>query len=408
VAVKVQRPGIADAIERDLGVLKQVGETLEARVSWAAEYHANELIAEFSDRLREELDFRIEARNAIDIANRLPHDGRVRVPNVFQDVSTQRVLVMEWLSGVSVREVATIDAMHVDRDALADELLHTAMRQMFVDGHFHADLHPGNVLISAEGEIGLIDFGATGRLDAQEESSIREMLFAVSRQDAGLLRQAVLEVATVRRGFDDDQFERAISRFMARNLGPGMVPSAAMFNELLQLFFSFGMTLPPEFSTFFRAMITLEGTLSILSPGFLVIEASQRVAAEWAQERFTPTSMGEMAKNELVKVAPLLRRLPRHVDRVATIVERGDLRARISLFATEDDVRVITRLLNRVLLAFLGGVVGFMSVFLLGVRGGPEFTGGTTMYQFLGYFGLFCSTLLIMRVLVSVFRDGES
>ena len=315
---------------------------------------------------------------------------------------------MEWLDGVSVREVDAIDAMQIDRDELADELLRTAMQQMFVDGHFHADLHPGNVLVSAGGTIGLIDFGATGRLDPQEESSIREMLFAVSRQDAGLLRQAVLEVAPVRHGFDDDQFERAISRFMTRNLGPGSVPSAAMFNELLQLFFSFGLSLPPEFSTFFRAMITLEGTLSLLSPGFLVIEASQRVAAEWTQERFTPTSMGEMAKNELVKVAPLLRRLPRHVDRVATIVERGDLRARISLFATEDDVRVMTRLLNRVLLAFLGGVVGFMSVFLLGVRGGPEFTGGTTMYQFLGYFGLFCSTLLIMRVLVSVFRDGES
>jgi ubiquinone biosynthesis protein len=107
-----------------------------------------------------------------------------------------------------------------------------------------------------------------------------------------------------------------------------------------------------------------------------------------------------------VSLAPLLRRLPRHVDRLATIAARGNLLLRLRLLSDASDVRLLTAWLNRLVLAFLGGVVGVMSVVLLGIRGGPPFTGSTTLFQLFGYFGLFCSTVLVMRVLVAVFRDG--
>ena len=411
VIVKVQRPGIAAAVERDVGVLLELARTAEARTSWAAEYRVLELATEFADRLREELDFRIEARNATLIGGRIGDgtgdgSGRVRVPRVHDELTTARVLTMEWLDGVSVRQADRVDALGVDRPALAEALLRCSLQQMLVDGHFHSDPHPGNVLVLGPGQLGLIDFGATGRLDAVEQSSLREMVLAVSQRDATLMRQAVLEVATLRRGFDDEQLERSLARFMGRNLGPGATPSAAMFNELLQLFFAFGITLPPEFSTFFRAMVTLEGTLTTLCPGYLVIDAAQSIAKEWARDRLTPDTLQDLARQELLSVAPMLRRLPRHVDRLATIVERGDVRANVSLFRDAEDVRVVTRLVNRVVVAFLGGVVGVISVVLLGVQGGPPFTGTTSLYQFFGYFGLFCSTVLVLRVLVAVLRDG--
>src|SRR5207244_11004773 len=109
--------------------------------------------------------------------------------------------------------------------------------------------------------IGLIDFGASGRLDGVQQAALREMLLAVSQQDADLLRQAVLEVASVRAGFDDAQFERALARFMGRHLRPGSSPSAATFNELLQVAFTFGLFLPPEMRTFYRAIILLAGSV---------------------------------------------------------------------------------------------------------------------------------------------------
>ena len=130
------------------------------------------------------------------------------------------------------------------------------------------------------------------------------------------------------------------------------------------------------------------------------------MAAEWAREQLLPAAFEDLARSELIKLAPVLRRLPRHVDRLASIVERGDLTARVSLFADADDVRVITRLINRGALAFLGAAVGLISVMLLGIKGGPEFTGATSLYEFFGYFGLFCATVLIMRVIVAILRDG--
>jgi ubiquinone biosynthesis protein len=137
-----------------------------------------------------------------------------------------------------------------------------------------------------------------------------------------------------------------------------------------------------------------------------VIEAAERIAAEWARASLAPASLEELARQELGSLALLLRRAPRQLDRIANIVQRGNLQARVRLFADDEDVRVVTRLLNRVVLAGLGGLVGVLSVMLLGTQGGPPFTGDTSLLQFLGYFGLFCATVLILRVIVAILRDG--
>ncbi len=127
---------------------------------------------------------------------------------------------------------------------------------------------------------------------------------------------------------------------------------------------------------------------------------------EWGWARPQLATVEELAKSEVLRLAPVLRRLPRHLDRIATIVERGDLQARVSLFSLPEDVRTVTTLVNRVLLAVIGGAVGLISVVLIGVKGGPTFTAGTNLYQFFGYFGLACGTVLIMRVLVAILREG--
>jgi ubiquinone biosynthesis protein len=231
------------------------------------------------------------------------------------------------------------------------------------------------------------------------------MMLAISQRDAALLRQCLFEVAHVPLRTDEERLERALGRFMAKNLASGEA-NAAMLNELLALLFSFGVVLPPEAATFFRALVTLEGTLTTLCPGYLVLDAAQDVAREMARDRLSPSSLQEMARTEMVTLLPLLRRMPRRLDRLAAMAERGTLTTRMSLFASEDDVRIMTRWLNRAVLAFLGGVAGIMGVILLGIDGGPEFTGQTSLYQLFGYFAIFCSTILIMRVLVAILRDG--
>jgi ubiquinone biosynthesis protein len=406
VVVKVQRPGIAHSVNRDLDVLNQLATVVEQRTTWGAEYQVCDLADEFAERLREELDFEIEARNASDIAANLDGASDVRIPAVFHDLTTRRVLVMEWLDGVSVRDADEIDELGVDRRELAENLLRCMLQQMLVDAQYHADPHPGNVMVLRDGRLALIDFGAASRIDPLQQTAVRDVMVGVSQRDADLLRQAVLQVATLRRDVDDEELERALSRFMTRHLAPGMVPSAAMFNDLLQLFFTFGINLPPELSTFFRALITLEGTLTTLSPGYPVIDRAEAIATEWVRARLAPSTLEELAREELIRMGPLLRRLPRRLDRMASQIERGNFRARVSLFSDPHDEHVVTKLVNRTVLALTGGVVGLIGAILLGVKGGPPFAGDTTLYEFFGYFSLFCSVVLIMRVIVSVLHDG--
>ena len=406
VVVKVQRPGIDESVRVDLSVLEELGRVIQTRTTWGREYHVEDLVAEFSARLREELDYRIEARNAAAIAATMPDDAHIRVPFVYEELSTSRVLVMEWLDGASVREVDWSGVRVADRVKLADSLLRTFLEQMLQEGVFHADPHPGNVMLLTDGQLALIDFGAAGRLDPVQQAALRELMAGVSRRDADAVVQAVLQVASLRRGVDVNDFERALARFMVQHLAPGSQPDAAMFNAMLRLMFDYGITMPAEWSTFFRALIVLEGTLTTIAPGYSVIDAAESIAAKWVRSLINPSSMQQAVRDELLRTVPMLRRLPRHIDRAFTSIERDGLRVRVSHFSDEHDERVVVRMVNRIVLAVLSGAIGLVSVGLIAVDGGPAFSDSTSLFRVFGYFGLFCATVLAMRVIVAVLRDG--
>jgi ubiquinone biosynthesis protein len=179
-----------------------------------------------------------------------------------------------------------------------------------------------------------------------------------------------------------------------------------MFNAMLRLMFDYGITLPAEWSTFFRALIVLEGTLTTIAPGYSVIDAAESIAARWVRNLINPGSVQQAVRDELLRTIPMLRRLPRHVDRAFTSLERDGLRVRVSHFSDEHDERVVVRLVNRVVLALLAGAIGLVSVGLIAIEGGPVFSGSTSLFSVFGYFGLFCATVLAMRVIVAVLRDG--
>ena len=406
VVVKVQRPGIDESVRVDLSVLEELGHVVETRTSWGREYRVQDLVAEFSARLREELDYRIEARNAHAIASTMPSDAHIRVPYVYDELSTSRVLVMEWLDGRSVREVEWGDTRIADRVKLADSLLRTFLEQMLQEGVFHADPHPGNVMLLADGRLALIDFGAAGRLDPVQQAALRDLMAGVSRRDADAVVQAVLQVASLRRGVDVNDFERALARFMAQHLAPGSQPDAAMFNAMLRLMFDFGITMPAEWSTFFRALIVLEGTLTTIAPGYSVIDAAESIAAQWVRSLINPSSVQQAVRDELLRTVPMLRRLPRHIDRAFSSLERDGLRVRVTHFSDEHDEHVVSRLMNRFVLAFLAGAIGIVSVGLIAIDDGPAFSQTTSLFRVFGYFGLFCATVLSMRVIVAILRDG--
>jgi ubiquinone biosynthesis protein len=181
-----------------------------------------------------------------------------------------------------------------------------------------------------------------------------------------------------------------------------------MLNAMLRLFFDFGITLPAEWSTFFRALIVLEGTLTTIAPNYSVIDAAETIAGQWARSQVSPSSVQQAVRDEVLRTVPMLRRLPRHVDRAFSMLEREGLRVRVSHFADDHDEQVVTKLVNRFVLAFLSGTIALASVGLIAIPGGPAFSSSTSLLDVLGYFGLFCATVLAMRVIVATVRDGTN
>jgi hypothetical protein len=303
---------------------------VEGRVAWAAEYRVLELAHEFAERLRE-LDFRIEARNATEIAARLGGMPAIHIPEVRTDLSSARVLVMEWLEGVSVRQRERIDELGLDRRLLAEQFLRCCLQQMLVDGHFHADPHPGNVMVLRDGRIGLIDFGAAGRLDPMQQSSLRAMIVAVSRRDRPCCGRRCSKWRP----------SGGLRRRAARaGAGPvhGPAPGRGGRTELVAL------------APLLRRASPVTSTGWPPSPSAGPADAGEPVRRAGRRQGRDPMAQ------------PGRARLPRR--------RRGaDLRPP-------------------------------------GRAGGPAVHRTTTLYQFFGYFGLFCSTVLVLRVLVAILHGG--
>jgi len=406
VIVKVQRPKIAEAVERDLQIVARLAAIAEARTSWGADYGVAALAREFSDNLRQELDYQVEATNAAQVAAAISHIDRVHVPFIDRELSTSRLMVMELLDGTPLSKTGVDTKWGGDRQVLADAMLRASVEPIFNGERFHADPHPGNVFLLSDGRLGLVDFGATGRLDAFEQSAVTDIMVGLQTRDPELLREAVLSVGSLRRPVDGAALERAFARFMARHISTGAPPSSAMFNEILELLASFGILLPPSTGAMFRALVTLEGTVNTISPGFPILDAAQEIGGELVREQYGEDQLKELAQQEVFKLVPVLRRIPRHVDRIAAMAQRGELTGRVSLFSTARDVAVVREILGRVVLAFVGISFMVVSVLLLQTDVGPRLTDATTLLHVFGYIGLTMGTILLLRVTVAALRDS--
>jgi ubiquinone biosynthesis protein len=408
VVVKVQRPGIRPVVERDLDIVDRMARRLQTRTRWGATIGAGELARGFAAALQEELDFRVEARNMAVVAAASAvagSDTSVRLPALHPQLCTERVLVMERLDGLPLDAAgAVIDARGLDRVVLARALLGCLLRQIMVGGVFHADPHPGNVLLLADGRLGLLDFGSVGRLDALLRAALQQFLLAIDRGDPAGLYDALLEVVVRPEDIDEQRLQRALGQFMARHLNPGAAPDVETFTDLFRLVASYQLMVPPEVAAVFRALATLEATLGRLAPGFDILAESRTFAAAQLSGQLQPTSLRQAATEELPTLLPMLRRLPRRADRITNALEHGRLGLGVRLFADPRDRRFLTTLVHQVLVAFLGATTGVMAVLLLASSGGPELSPTVSLFQVLGYNLLVVSAVLILRVLVTIFR----
>jgi ubiquinone biosynthesis protein len=413
VAVKVQRPGIRATVEQDLDILQRLAARLERRARWARAVGAVGVARGFAAAMREELDFRVEARNTAAVAAAWPGQQRVvrgsvsvTLPAVYEQLCTEHVLVIEWLDGVSLRAAGQlIDDRGLDRDALSRALLRSMVYQITEGGVFHADPHPGNVLLLSDGRLALLDFGSVGRLDARQRLALQDLLLALGRGDPAAFQDALLELVTRADEIDELLLERALGQFMARHLTGGTAATPEMFTDLFRLAYRFELTIPPEIATVLRALGTLEGTLALLTPGVDIAAEAHAYAADHVAGQVAPKAVQKTATDELTALLPVIRRLPRRFDRVTGALEQGRLGLNVRLFADERDRRVVTGLTHQFLLAILGAASGVVAALLLGAAGGPKITPNVSLNQLVGYNLLIVAAILILRVLFTIFRN---
>jgi ubiquinone biosynthesis protein len=405
VVIKVLRPGLAGLVERDLDIIARLARRTETRAGWARAIGVVTLAEGFAIGLREEMDFRVEAANLAAAASAASSDASkpdtVVIPQAYHDLSTRRVLVMERLDGEALSHATPAEG---DRERLASELLDCVLRQIVIDGIFHADPHPGNVLLLADGRLGLIDFGSVGRLDSGLRAALQRLLLGLERRDPVALTDALLEVTARPDDLDEQALERSVGALLVRHLAAGRTPDFTLFTELFRLVARHELAVPPEFAATFRALSILEGGLTLLAPRFDIVAEAERFGQTQLARRLGPDSLKEAAAEEVVSLLPMLRRLPRRVDRITAALEGGRLNVNVRVLADERDRKVITGWVQLGVLTILAATAGFMAVALLALKGGPAMTPAIGLYQFLAYCLLVICALLALRVLAAVFR----
>ena len=402
VVVKVRRPDVTGVVGPDLDIVQRLAVRLQRHTRWGRSVGAVDLAQGFAAALREELDLRIEAQNMTAVAA-AAREENVRVPAAYQPYCGERVLVMQYLDGRPL--LAAAPGLPAEsRAALARDLLDSLLRQVMLDGIFHADPHPGNILLLGDGHLGLLDWGSVGRIDAGLRGALQRLLLALDRADPVMLHDALLDVVDRPEQLDEPRLERALGRFLARYFAAGSTPDVAMFTELFRIVADYGLAVPPEIAAVFRALATMEGTLTQLAPGFDIVAEARRFGDQQLAVQLSPEAIRTTATADLAMLVPMLRRLPRRIDRIGGALEDGRLTVSVRLLADPSDRRYLTGLVHRVLLAFLAAAAGIMAVLMIGLHGGPALSDTVSLYSFFGYCLLVIAAILAVRVLVQVFR----
>ncbi len=392
VVVKIQRPGIADIVARDAAVLRLAARQVERRVSAARSLGLRALCEELIVGIQAELDYQAEASVGTRLRDQRAHDVGIAVPKVYPTLSTDRVLVMEEVRGAPIA-VSEEKPPPVPGPELARRLLASFLAQILDDGLFHADPHPGNLLMDAEGTIWMLDFGSVGQLDSVALSGLRSVALGIATNDPGVLARATRELSGNDVSVDLRSLETDLAGSLAQlDAGGGVDPR--MLGQVLSVMHKHGMRAPSSITLLARALLTLEGTLKALSPTFSIATESTALIKDAGRSAFgTPK---EMLQREALRSLPALRTLPEHAEALAGLARTGKLTIRTEHFSGADGTRV-NGWVDQLVLGVLGGLGAIAAgLLLLAAASAPDHRLQEVLY-ILGFGGLIGASVLLLR-----------
>jgi ubiquinone biosynthesis protein len=405
VVVKVQRPGLDELLRRDATVLRLAARIAERRVPAARDFGVRQLADELITSMDHELDYLREATMCERLRATMRHDDPaddvVRVPAVFHELSTDRLLVMEEAPGRPIDSEGAVAASGAPAHLLATALLDCFLEQVLRGSVFHADPHPGNLMVDEWGRLWLLDFGAVGLIDPSTRRALEDMAVGMTADDPMVVARAVRYLAGDSTA-DLRTLESDVGRLMVESSG-GFDP--ALIHQVLSVMVRHGLRVPPSMTSLSRALLTLDGTLRVIDPSFVL--ATEAGAAAEALAVPEGDLDGDLVQQELRRALPALRTLPEHADEIATQLRAGRLTMRVERFAGRDEA-VVGRWIDRVLIGAFGGIGLLASAVILVAA---ELAGTRDIrlsLQAIGFIGLVFSSVLFMRAVAQVLRRERS
>ncbi len=392
IVLKVQRPNLAGTIRADIDLLYLLARLLDATVEEAALYRPVEVVRAFEAALLDELDFRIEARNARAIAANLAGDDRVQIPGIMDNLSTREVLVMEYVEGTKITSVPPEQA----HDALKI-VLDIAFHMGFKDGIFHADPHPGNVFVTPDGRICILDFGLVGRLTANMQQNLIQLSLAVATRDAETTARLIYRIGRPVDRVPLNEFRDHVADLMARYLVRRLdeVDAASLVQALMDTAIRYKIRIPPDYALLAKAAVTIEGIVRTLAPNLDITSTIMPYARELIAERYSPQAVGKLAIRSAVGLLDQAQEIPLLASQLLNDLEAGRLQLRVSHPEMDRMSRTINDLGTKLFLGMVAMAL-IMGTFFIAAQYPWEWRG----WNLWGVFGALASLSLFGLVIL--------
>ncbi|MEN6348481.1 MAG: AarF/ABC1/UbiB kinase family protein [Syntrophomonas sp.] len=364
VAVKILRPGIEELVAIDLKAIGKVINLMKAFTDWDRFVDLDAIYEEFSTTICAELDYIKEGHNAETIAAN-NKDPNLLIPEIVWDYTRKKVLTMEFMEGIKINSYAELAGKGIDLPAIARKLLQTYVKQVLVDGFFHADPHPGNLFVTEGGQLVMVDYGMVGTISTELRDRLLEMVFAMIRRDYKEVVEYLKVVGFLRHGADDEAVTRAVALFIQQVLGRDQKLSNFDLNNFLDdleiLLYEQPFQIPANFTFLGRALGTLYGLCIALDPGINFLDVAKPYLDEIAPAK---AGIWQLFKDKGSVLATSLLEIPPLLERVLTRAEQGDLNLRIPLHSLNEALSENTKAVRVVAYAIAFGFSLLVSAYL--------------------------------------------
>jgi ubiquinone biosynthesis protein len=398
VVIKVQHADIDRKVRVDLDILAGLAQMAE-KIPDFVNYRPRATVAEFQRILVRELDFGREERNMLQFIHDFADNPTIKIPQPYGELCTARVLTMELIEGTKLSDREAILAAGLDMQELARRGAELYLDMIFSHGFYHADPHPGNILLLPDNVFGLLDFGMVGRLEESLREDIENMLLAIVNSDDAALTSAIVRIGDVPGNLDEGLLRMEISDFVAHygNQPLNQLDLSALLNEMMEIIRRYHIMLPAQLGMLLKTLVMLEGTAREISPCFSLIEVMQPFQKEAIQRRLSPKRKLQKVRRVMMELEQLIETLPGRLNKILAQIQSGRFDVQLKHRGLEPSV-------NRLVLGMLASALFLGSALLLSQKVWPLIFGEISL---LGAFGCGVSLLLGLRVLWAIHKSGH-